>query len=275
MPLDIERLLNSKTWRRCEDMPELAFPTMNLWMGAFKAHPAGSLENDDELLARTARLSPARWLHLKADLFKGWVLCSDNRWYHPVVVEKAKSLFNHTTRRKASRELGYAPDFETFWREYEPQKLTPGASKKTAWEAWTRAQGLPAIETLTAAVRAYRASLARKGRDSTPACHPCVWLNQRRWEGFTEAAAVTIRAHTELDARASAAWNGKGAALALLIGPGAFLTWFEGSTLKIDPDQVTIKVPKQTHRDHIRSTFHSQLRRVFGKEVCVELRAGG
>jgi hypothetical protein len=58
-----------------------------LWCKSWSQVPAGSLPNDDISLKRLSGAD--NWKRVKAGAMRGWVLCSDNRWYHPVIVAKA------------------------------------------------------------------------------------------------------------------------------------------------------------------------------------------
>lgn len=89
MPLEIARLRRSKAWLICKRRPDLAFYMINLWTASWHETPAGSLENDDDVLADVAMCAPEKWPKLKADVLRGWTECSDSRLYHEVVVEKA------------------------------------------------------------------------------------------------------------------------------------------------------------------------------------------
>jgi gas vesicle protein len=90
MPLYIEQLKRSRAWLKCRRRPELAFYMINLWTGSWHELPAGSLEDDDDVLADMARCDISRWDELKADILHGWQKCSDGRLYHPVVAERAR-----------------------------------------------------------------------------------------------------------------------------------------------------------------------------------------
>lgn len=89
MPLELQRLRRSKTWLRCRRQPEIGFYTLNLWAASWHERPAGSLEDDDDVLADAAMCSPDRWSVVRGDVMAGWVKCSDGRWYHRTVAEKA------------------------------------------------------------------------------------------------------------------------------------------------------------------------------------------
>jgi hypothetical protein len=88
MPLEVARLRRSKAWLICKRRPELAFYMLNLWTASWHERPAGSLEDDDDVLADAAMCPPERWAEVKVDALRGWVKCSDGRLYHPVVAEK-------------------------------------------------------------------------------------------------------------------------------------------------------------------------------------------
>jgi hypothetical protein len=59
IPLLIARLRRSRAWLTCKRRPELAFYMINLWTAAWHEVPAGSLEDDDDVLADLAMCDPA------------------------------------------------------------------------------------------------------------------------------------------------------------------------------------------------------------------------
>jgi hypothetical protein len=59
-----------------------------LWCRAWQQAPAASLPNDDRVLASFSGAG-RRWKLVKAMAMRGFVLCSDNRWYHRVLAEEA------------------------------------------------------------------------------------------------------------------------------------------------------------------------------------------
>lgn len=120
MPLEVSRLRRSKAWLIAKKRPELGFYQINLWTASWHEKPCASLEDDDEVLADFAMCKPGRWTAVKATVMRGWVLCSDGRWYHPVVAEKANESWKakvaqrertaaataaREAKRKAEREL--------------------------------------------------------------------------------------------------------------------------------------------------------------------------
>lgn len=107
MPLTIAQLKQSKQWLRCKRRPELAFYSLNLWMSAWHERPAGSLEDDDDVLADRAMCPPEKWDKIRGEVLRNWVKCDDGRLYHPVVAEKALEAWNgkvaHRNRMEEAR----------------------------------------------------------------------------------------------------------------------------------------------------------------------------
>jgi len=102
MPLFGDRLFGSATWIAAS--PEAKVAALRLWWRSF-AHevPAGSLPNDDQLLADYAGYGVAvkAWQKIKTQAMRGWVLCSDGRLYHRTVAEVALEAWE---QRKRNRE---------------------------------------------------------------------------------------------------------------------------------------------------------------------------
>jgi hypothetical protein len=87
MQVPIDRLLSSREWSLSRRNPARAFYLMNLWMAAFHAKPAGSLEDDDITLADIARCDDGQWASIKAEVMQNWIKCSDGRLYHPFLAD--------------------------------------------------------------------------------------------------------------------------------------------------------------------------------------------
>lgn len=84
MPVEVRRLLKSDTWSLGNGDERAA--AVSLWFESWHQTPAGSLPTDERLLARLA--DSEKWKRVKPQALRGWILCSDNRLYHPVVAEK-------------------------------------------------------------------------------------------------------------------------------------------------------------------------------------------
>ncbi len=102
MPLDVRRLLQSQFWiKSMMTDPRLAAVSVNLWAVSWHQIPASSLPNEDAVLARFAMVDLLTWLEIRDAVLEPWVLCDDNRWYHPVVAEKAESSWAKMRGREA------------------------------------------------------------------------------------------------------------------------------------------------------------------------------
>lgn len=104
MPLFDGRLLKSRAWLRARHWrgsagPGLAFVLVNLWAAAFRSVPAGSLEDDDDLLADAARCDIEFWRAIRAEALQGWK-AMDGRLWHPVVAEIAWGLWQARLRAR-------------------------------------------------------------------------------------------------------------------------------------------------------------------------------
>lgn len=101
MPLFGDRLFKSTTW--IEAKPEAQVAALRLWWHAY-AHevPAASLPDNDRLLAEHAGYGIAvkAWQRIKGQALRGWVLCSDGRWYHKVVAELALEAWAGRVRNR-------------------------------------------------------------------------------------------------------------------------------------------------------------------------------
>jgi hypothetical protein len=96
MPLDVLRLRDS-------DLAALASgdefkAAVLLWCVAWHQVPAASLPKDDRLLARFSGAGPG-WKKIREEALRGFVECSDGRYYHAVIAEKA----NESWRAKVAQ----------------------------------------------------------------------------------------------------------------------------------------------------------------------------
>jgi hypothetical protein len=93
MPLDVARLLTSDTWIEAADDPRVGFALVSLWCASWHQRPAASIPNNDRVLARLAMVRPEVWTEIRDRVLAGWTLCSDGRFYHRVVAEKAQEAW--------------------------------------------------------------------------------------------------------------------------------------------------------------------------------------
>lgn len=132
MPIDVVRLLDSDLFLIASGDEFKA--ALALWCKSWSQVPAASLPADERLLAGLSGAA-AKWKKVRDVAMRGWVMCSDGRYYHPVVAEKALEAQviakqhaeqkAHSAERKAVeradrrrlfdllRERGIVPDIHT------------------------------------------------------------------------------------------------------------------------------------------------------------------
>ena len=112
MPLKIERLLASDTWAMATGDEAKALVT--LWSRAWHQVPAGSLPDDDRVLAVLSGAG-ARWRKVKGVALRGFVKCSDGRLYHDVICEEA--LVAEEKRGRTAEQRAGNRERVRRWRE--------------------------------------------------------------------------------------------------------------------------------------------------------------
>ncbi|WP_232027560.1 YdaU family protein [Acidithiobacillus ferridurans] len=102
MKLDLSRL-HSSDFIHLANNEEFG-AAVKLWTESMRQVPAGSLPNDDKILACLAgyRGSPRRWMKVKTIALHGFSLCSDGRLYHPVLAEMVLDAWGNKTQQPAS-----------------------------------------------------------------------------------------------------------------------------------------------------------------------------
>lgn len=101
MPFYGKRLLESDTWALCNDAEKIV--ALRLWWASWHQEPPASLPDNDRLLCSAAGKGDvvSAFSKLKANAMRGWIKCSDGRFYHPVVAEIALDVWK-TKRKKES-----------------------------------------------------------------------------------------------------------------------------------------------------------------------------
>lgn len=102
MPLDVVRLADS-------DLVALSTgdefkAAVMLWAKAWLQIPAASLPDDDRILAHLSGAG-SKWRKVKEIALRGFILCDDGRWYHPVIAEKAKEAWAHRLKQRQKAAL--------------------------------------------------------------------------------------------------------------------------------------------------------------------------
>jgi hypothetical protein len=97
MPLDVLRLRDS-------DLAALATgdefkAAVLLWCVAWHQVPAGSLPDDDRLLARYSGAG-ATWKKVRDEALRGFVRCADGRLYHATICEKARESWDAKLKQR-------------------------------------------------------------------------------------------------------------------------------------------------------------------------------
>lgn len=151
MPLDVARLRDSDM--ASEQTPEQNWSAVLLWAAAWHQVPAGSMPDSDNWIAKAAgylsrgRIDP-HWDEVRAGAMRGFILCSDGRWYHPVVAEKANEAWVSKLKQRLKTECARIkkhndrhgtkvpfPEFETWFAAGcpagqplpVPRDITPGS----------------------------------------------------------------------------------------------------------------------------------------------------
>lgn len=105
MPFEFGRLFSSETWVLSNDAEKVA--ALTLWGKSWHEEPAGSLPNDDRMLAHLSGAG-TRWKRLKTMALRGWIQADDDRLYHPVVCEKALEAWLEKLHQRLSSGAGNA-----------------------------------------------------------------------------------------------------------------------------------------------------------------------
>ena len=102
MKLDLSRLHSSDFIHLASN--EEFGAAVKLWTESMRQVPAGSLPNDDNILASLAgyRGSPRRWMKVRTIALHGFSLCSDGRLYHPVLAEMVLDAWGNKTQQPTS-----------------------------------------------------------------------------------------------------------------------------------------------------------------------------
>lgn len=104
MPLHVARLRDSDL--AAEAHPEACWYAVMLWAASWHQLPAGSLPDNETVLTRLCGLGRdlKTFRKHRADAMRGFVLCSDGRWYHPVVAEQVNAAWAERVAYRARRE---------------------------------------------------------------------------------------------------------------------------------------------------------------------------
>ena len=109
MPLDVTRLMDSDLFALSTGDEFKA--AVALWARSWNQVPAASLPDDDRVLAHLSGAGK-RWRKVKQMALHGWILCSDGRFYHKTVAEKAREAFERRIRDRERKNKWRAEKIE-------------------------------------------------------------------------------------------------------------------------------------------------------------------
>lgn len=107
MPLDTIALLESDLFALSTGDEFKAAVT--LWCRAWYQVPAGSLPDNDRILASLSHTGPA-WQSVREIALSGWVKCSDGRLYHPTIAPKAIKAWQGRCAQRKRAEARWAKE---------------------------------------------------------------------------------------------------------------------------------------------------------------------
>ena len=131
MPLHVARLRDSDL--AAEETPEACWYAVLLWAASWHQIPAASLPDNETVLCKLVGLGRdlKTFRRNKAGMMRGFILCSDGRWYHPVVAERANISWESKLQQRWRTECARVkkanqrndtsipvPEFEAFVLEY-------------------------------------------------------------------------------------------------------------------------------------------------------------
>ena len=138
MPLHVARLRDSDL--AAEATPEACWYAVLLWSASWHQIPAGSLPDNETILARLCGLGRdlKTFRKHRSEAMRGFVLCDDGRLYHPVVAEQALAAWESKRQQRWRSELARikkanqrngtelpSPTFEEFLKSLSPGPAGP------------------------------------------------------------------------------------------------------------------------------------------------------
>lgn len=135
MPLNIIELTNSETWAMADGWQSRAL--INLWCRAWHQVPAGSLPDNEDLLAKWADVSGhsdatgTGWEKVRGIALRGFITCSDGRLYHERLCEKVREAWQRKEEAADKRE-GDRQRKKRWRTRNDPQDQQPGHGGRDA-----------------------------------------------------------------------------------------------------------------------------------------------
>lgn len=154
-PLEVVRLRDSDL--AANEAPEACWAAVLLWAACWHQIPAASMPNDERWIAKAAgyvsrgKIDKA-WPDVRPGAMRGFVLCSDGRWYHPVMASKAREAWLGKLKQRWITECArvkkynqrngtdlHVPDFEDWLALGCPQGQQANVPRDTE----SKSQGTP------------------------------------------------------------------------------------------------------------------------------------
>ncbi len=106
MALHGHRLFTSGWYGAAIKDPRGGIAALKLWWAAMLQCPAGSLPSDEHDLCLLADFGQdmKSWRKHRAVAMRGFILCADNRYYHPMVAEQAIKAYESRLKASATRQ---------------------------------------------------------------------------------------------------------------------------------------------------------------------------
>lgn len=194
MPLDVIRLIDSDMF--AETTGDEFKAAVALWCKSWTQVPAASLPNKDMVLAHLSG-NAAKWKRIKGGAMRGWILCSDDRWYHPVVAEKAlaalpgREEFNHKRSAEAERKAREREDRKALFEMLRGHGVVPD------WNVSTKA-----LRALAAQYLSQQPSepVTDKKRDMSQQVTVCKGEKKGEGELTSKTSSSSSQASTEVGA---------------------------------------------------------------------------
>jgi len=192
MPLDVIRLIDSDMF--AETTGDEFKAAVALWCKSWTQVPAASLPNKDMVLAYLSG-NAAKWKRIKEGAMRGWILCSDDRWYHPVVAEKAlaalpgREEFNHKRSADAERKAREREDRKALFEVLRSHGIVPD------WNVSTKALRALAAQQLSQDPPEH---VTDNGRDMSQPVTVC--KGEKKGELTSKTLSSSSQASTEVGA---------------------------------------------------------------------------
>lgn len=157
MPLHVARLRDSDL--AAEGHPEGCWYAVLLWAASWHQEPAGSLPDNEAVLARLCGLGRdlRTFRKRRDDALRGFVRCSDGRLYHPVVAEAVMSAWRGKVEQRHRAECARikkanqrnstdlpSPSFDQFLSDNFPASvpyLSPGTAPNVPRDEGSKRKG--------------------------------------------------------------------------------------------------------------------------------------